>query len=477
MVKKLGTLINKESEFIHSPFNGEQILGREAISATIKLNEGKWHEVKLQSYSPFGIEFINDGLNIKQGASIALKIKLAGDETEFDGLIVNSVYEESNLKLAGVKTFIKDKTSPTDYSGQDRRAHRRWNCSEDFLPTGTAPNPVRYNDYILFRVDDISSSGLKLITSMRNKFIGIGQRLECTLSLPYAGTVKASVKVKHVNTTFYRDKEFLVMGVEFIKIDPLLLRNLGEYLLNFAKDVTVKSLNKEGFKTKHISKWLDFSYVKTEEEYMSVLNLRLQTYKNAGKVPTETKAEEMASETDAWSNILIAKSDNKIIGSIAYILPQRIEDIPMTGEVKYPEHFPDVKNTVYVWRLCVASDFRTADVTHELVSRTIYNAVINNRRYLRACVAKNLLNFYLLLGLKQTGIKYVAAGLNNIEHEILLMDIYDIISAKNISIKYWNILYSGILDYLLATSKIELSPLDKLRIWFYRAIGSIMNYI
>jgi len=88
MVKKLGTLINKESEFIHSPFNGEQILGREAITVTVKLSDGKWHEVKLQSYSPFGLEFINDGLNFKQGDPITLRVKLAGDETYFDGFIV-----------------------------------------------------------------------------------------------------------------------------------------------------------------------------------------------------------------------------------------------------------------------------------------------------------------------------------------------------------------------------------------------------
>ncbi len=98
MVKKLGTLVNKENEFIHSPFHGELIHGREAISATIKLNGGNWQEVKLHSYSPFGLEFVNNGFNLKQGDAISVRTKLAGDQNEFNGLVVNSVNDDDGVK-------------------------------------------------------------------------------------------------------------------------------------------------------------------------------------------------------------------------------------------------------------------------------------------------------------------------------------------------------------------------------------------
>lgn len=471
MVKKLGTLINKESEFIHSPFNGEQILGREAITVTVKLSDGKWHEVKLQSYSPFGLEFINDGLNLKQGDPITLRVKLAGDETEFDGLIVNSVYEENNLKLAGVRTFIKEKTSSSDYSGQDRRIHRRWSCSEDFLPTGTAPNPVRYNDYILFRVNDISSGGLRLITSMRNKFIGIGQRLECTLSLPYVGTVRAYVKVKHVTTTFYRDKEFMVIGVEFIKTDPILLKTLGEYLLNFAKEITIKSLNREGFGVRSVSKWIDFSYVKTEEEYKEVLALRLKTYTAVGKIPKGTKAEDMASLLDSKSQIVTAKYDGHVVGSIACIFPEKEEDISISGEVEYPKNFPKINELVYVWRLCVDPKYRSADITYGLISRVVNSAISSKRRYIGCSTVKNIRDFYIKCGTKDTNIKYINKNLHNLEHSILLMDTHAVVKGKGVGIKYWNLIYRDLLESLLTSGDITLTPGDRIKIWIYKKLG------
>ncbi len=477
MVKKLGTLISKESEVIHSPFNGEKIMGREALSAKIKLEDGSWHEVKLHSYSPFGIEFINKGFNFKQGEPINIRIKLAGDETEFSGLVVTSVHEDNGVRLAGVRTFVKDKLEQSEYLGSDRRSHRRWNCSEDFLPTGTAPNPVRYNDYILFRVEDISKGGLKIITSMRNKFVGIGQRLECTLSLPYVGTVRVDVKVKHVNTTFYRGKEFMVIGLEFLKTDTILLRSLGEYLLNFAKDVSVKSLNSEGFGINSVSKWLDFSYVKTEEEYKEVLDLRLRAYKSVGKVSKDTRAQDMSTEFDTKTTILVAKHNGKIVASVAYVLPNNEQEILYSKYISYPKDFPKITEIGSSWRFCVDKSFRKADTTYSLISYLAWNIIKNNRRYLYTSATKELLDFYRKCGAKKIAIPYNNKSLvTPVDDNIILMDTHEVLRGKGIGPKYWNRLYRPLLEFLLEQEKIKLTPMDAVRIWFYTKIATLLDY-
>ena len=370
---------------------------------------------------------------------------------------------------------------PQEYSGAERRSHRRWSCSEDFLPTGTAPNPVRYNDYILFRVEDISSGGLKIITSMRNKFLGIGQCLECTLSLPYVGIVRAGVKVKHVNTVFYRDKEFLIMGAEFIKTDSILLRSLGDYLLNFAKEVTVKSLNKEGFNIKNVSKWVDFSYVKTEEEYQEVLDLRLRAYKSAGKVPKDASKESMANDLDSRSKILITKHNGKIIGTIVYVIPEKEEDILICQHFPYPKSLPKISEIGCSWRFCIDKDFRHADITHKIIAYVVYNFIKNGRRYWFSGAEKDLLPIYDKYGLKTQGIVCNDFGLKSKEddgreNELIIMDTHKIIKGQNISPKYWNLLYRDLFDYLLETNEITLTPVDKLRIWFYKSIGDILVY-
>ncbi len=471
MVKKLGTLVSKESEIIHSPFHGERVMGREAINAKIRTNNTTWQDVKLHSYSPFGIEFVNDNINLKQGQSIDIRIKLAGDETEFNGLVVTSVHEHDGLKLVGVRTFKKDNSDPQTYSGAERRTHRRWSCSDDFLPTGTAPNPVRYNDYILFRVEDISSGGLKLITSMRNKFLGIGQRLECTISLPYVGTVKADVKLKHVNTTFYRGKEFMVMGVEFIKKDTILMKSLGEYLLNFAKDVTVKSLNSEGFGLKTVSKWLDFSYVKTEEEYKEVLELRYKAYKKAGKINSEQTIADMADEVDALSNILVAKYNGKIIGSLRYFTPKEVEEAILGIDKSiYLKNFPSPNKLLVSSRFCIENNFRKADLTYQFIAYLVLLAAQHEKTYVYTSTpSEDLKYFYEQCGAKKMGI-FFTNKLTGMKDEIMILNIYDSIIAKNIKPKIWVALYSDVSEYLINKLLIEVNAFDKLRMWFYRKI-------
>lgn len=320
MVKKLGTLISKQEEFIHAPFTGEQVGEKDAITAKIKTPTG-WIPAKPWRYSPFGIEIVNNtDFGLKQGESVSVKINLAGDETEFNGLTVGALYKENDVELAGIRTFIPNKDGvykPGEVS--ERRIHRRWNCSENFLPTGTAPNPIRYNDFILFRVEDISAGGMRLITSMRNKFVGVGQRLEVNISLPYVGTAQAKLQIKYVHSITLNQKEFLILGTAFLKKDMITIKKLGEYLLNFAKDVSIKSLNQEGFDIRNISKWLDFSYVKTEEEYKNVLSLRHATLKASGKLSSDKTIESMEDELDATAQIIIAKYNNKIVGTIRII--------------------------------------------------------------------------------------------------------------------------------------------------------------
>jgi len=281
---------------------------------------------------------------------------------------------------------------------------------------------------------------------MRNKFVSIGQKLECTLSLPYVGTVRADVKVKYVNTTFYRDKEFMILGVEFVKTDSILMGSLGEYLLNFAKDITVKNLNSEGFGIKNLSKWLDFSYAKTEAEYKEVLELGYNAYKSVGKIKEHMTAEDMSDEFDSKSNILIAKYNGKIVGSIRIYSPDNTTKMEITKYVTYPKKLPDVSQVVEVSRLCVDQSFRSANVTYELIANTIFATIKANRRYICTSAVKNLLDFYKKCGTKPIGTTYSNKTLNNSSHEIILLDTHDVLLGKSVSIKYWNLIYKDLLE-------------------------------
>jgi len=476
MVKRLGSLVNKENELIHSPFHGEIIRGREAITAKVKtLTSTEWKPVELHAYSPFGVEFINTPeLGLKQGEKISLRISLAGDETLFDGLVVNGAYIVDGTNIAGVRTFIRDKKGEI-YSGAERRVHRRWSCSDDFLPTGLAPNPIRYNDYVLFRVQNISIGGMKIITSMRNKFIGIDQELECNLSLPYVGTARADVKIKGINTTFYKEKEFMVLGVEFIKPDSKLLKTLGEYLLSFANDATVKSLNTEGFGIKNVSNWLDFSYVKTEEEYKGVLELRYKTYKPTGKLKDNATVEDMATEFDSRARIVIAKYQGKIVGSMRCGFPTGYHDTEASAEgverqlfLKYP-----IEKTIEVARVCIDEDYRKNGIQGELYAHAALTAIKNNRRYIYTAFVPPIPDFVEQIGFKRTGIKFVSKNLNDSPHEMVVQDVHDVALGKSIKAKNWFKTYRNLSHHLIKNNILNPTIIDLAKLYVYEKLGQI----
>jgi len=478
MVKRLGSFVNKDREIIHSPFHGEILQGRETISAKIRVNNissMEWKSITLHTYSPFGIEFVNTpDLNLKQGDKISLRISLASDETLFDGLVVNGAYNIGGTNIAGVRTFVREKKGDI-YSGAERRAHRRWSCSDDFLPTGLAPNPIRYNDYILFRVEDISVGGLKIITSMRNKFIGIGQELECNLSLPYVGTTRADVTIQRINTTFYKEKEFMVVGVEFIKPDSKLLKTLGEYLLNFAKDATIKSLNSDGFCIKNVSKWLDFSYVKTEEEYKEVLELRYKTYKAAGKLKDNATVEDVADEFDSKASIIIAKYQGRIIGSMRCVLPTKFEEMETSTEkienqtlLRHP-----VEKIIEISRLCISEEYRKNDIKSEIFAHAALTTIKNKRRYIYTAFEPSAIGAFEKIGFKKTGVKFLEDKLNDWPHEFAIQDIYGVALGKNINIKNWFKTYRNLSSYLIKNNILKPTAFNTLKLYIYEKLGAL----
>ena len=101
----------------------------------------------------------------------------------------------------------------------ERRRQVRWLCSDEFHPTGVASNPAKSNDFILFRVLDVSPSGLRLQTSLRNNFIVRGMRLDVIVSFPMVSQITVRLTVQNVSFISRNKKEFLAVGAQIRRLD------------------------------------------------------------------------------------------------------------------------------------------------------------------------------------------------------------------------------------------------------------------
>ncbi len=472
MVKRIDGLLSKESEYLHNPFIPIEIRAGDPVEAFVNCHGSEsWKSARVWRYSPFGVELVSSDIHLAKGDNLDLRLKIGKDETLFSGLVVAESYIEQGVGLSGVRLFAK---SGIESSDVEKRSSTRWRCSESFLPTGSAANPARFNDYIFFRVEDISATGMKIITSMRNKFLMRGQRLEATMSVPCVGSVQCNFEVKRIDYSNVDEKEFIVLGVEILNRDELILKTLAEYLLQFGDGVTVNSLSKEGFPLSSAYKKFDFTYVKSKDEYSEVLALRFKAYTADGKVKSGAAVGDMADEFDARSRILIVKHDGHIIGSVRIIFHEdsdklsygRYFDIP-------PEGLPDRKDYAEASRMCVDPDYRGADIFYHLAEHMVLTTVKSGRRFIVGGATGLLLEKWEKCGFKRLGINYTSKDIAGIQHELILMDTHEVAMGKGIDLKLWTRVFGKLVVYMLENRLVSPTPLDLIRINGIRALNRL----
>lgn len=463
-MKKLKHLEVIESELIHSPFYPEEIRVNDGLKAKVLIKD-TWRDYRVWAYSPFGIEilvpksdeFVDDDI-------VTIELSLLEDEIRFESIKVSSVKTESYGTIVGFRTFRKDSQAKVS---EDRRKTTRWSCPQDMLPTGTTPNPLKYNDYIIFRVEDISCGGLRLITSMRNRLVYIGQHFEANISLPLIGNVSAVLKVVHVDTIKRDSKEYLSLGTTFVKPNKILLACLSEYLLHFGKDVSTSTLKRDGFPISGYLKSFDFSYVKNTWEYEQVLNLRKKAYIAANKISDETSPKDMADEYDSRARVLIVKKDNDIIGSVRVMFHDSFEESELRKDGVTEIDGLNLDRAAEASRLCTHPNYRGIDIAYQLLSHFSLTAIKSDKRYIYGGATGAMIDFYQKAGWTVLDKTYTCSSLKNIPHKVVYVDLHQVVLGRNISRDTWLRIYKDMFYYLYEREIIHPNKLDLLRIKFF----------
>lgn len=443
----------------HHPFESKSIDFADQIRASIMQQNGRHLETKVLQMSPVGLEVLTLSLPIVQDV-YTLKMSIGKQTVELLAKMVHQKISNGNYHLA-FRTFEKDQSVTPKV---EKREKRRWTCLEKYLPTGTTPNPVGYNDFIFFRVVELSHSGLKLVSSLRNKTIVVKQRLNCAINLPMVGSLTVQVEVRNIDRVTFGQEDVLSLGCVFIGADDFILQILGEYLLNFGRDVTVSALRAEGFPVKNAAKWLDYSYVKTEKEFEEVMSLRLQAYSEVGKVSSEKTPFDMTDEFDSRAKIIAVKHSGKVVGS-ARVMLHNVGDPTEFGKyVEFPNDFPKVWEYVESSRVCTDTSVRGSDVMFEILSHIVLLAVKGNRRYVVGGAAGSLLTFYKKAGWTITDVCYRSTALVQDESRIILLDIHKVVLGHGLKIRDWKRMFSGVVEYLIDQQMLDLNPMELFRI-------------
>lgn len=466
---------------IHFPSYPVDVRPDDAIKAWVKTLATPEFVGPISVYriSPLGIEIdmtsMKEEVNypyLEVGSTLDLKVRVGNDESSFVGLIVTGRTEFDGKILIGIRWC----QSPlTGKSSNNRRQYERWLCGDGFLPTGIAPNPSKFNDFIYFSVVDISVDGMQLTTSFRNKLLIPGMVLDSIVSFPLVGQISIRLKLINARVRRNNEKDMLVLGVIFVAPDRQVKEAVGQYVMQFGPKVTPELLRSFGLKPKSVASSLAFSFVRTAEEYREVLALRKLAYEKAGKIEKSVTVEGMGDLYDTRSRIFLARHKGKAVGSFRLIFFEPHEETEHERFVKFPREFPRRDEMLNASRLCTHPEYRGSDLLFSLMQYMALSVIQSKKRWMVSGCTPELLKIYQRFGFKGTGICFKHGDLASVEEELVLWDVTGSVTGENVGPVVWNRTYSELYSHLISSRQIEISPMTSLRLKCYSFLKPLIQ--
>lgn len=430
-------------------------------------------EFRVWRMSPLGVELlVEDTTTIPKGTAVDLELKVGNQKSILCGLVVDDVITENKIHLLHMRLISKHANRTDDI---ERRNSDRWMCSDQFFPTAVASNPARFNDFVYFKIRDLSNGGMKLHTSLRNKFVMPGMTFDCIVNFPMVTQIKMKITVKNLRIEMDGTKEVLALGVTYNTTDRDVQNAVGQYLMQFGSVDSLNELINSGVYVSNVSEAVQFSYVRSKEDYDRVLALRFLAYKDAGKLKDGATEKDMADEFDARARIVIGTYKGEVVCSARLIFSQLDEKMEQEKFVHWPTTLPRRDEMVEIMRACTRPDFRGSDLLISMFKFVAIAVAQSKRKWVVICATKNMAPLYRRMGFHDVGLSYEHQGLNGLHHDILVGNVPDAMMGKSVGPIEWNFIWSDVSNYLQQYDLIELDPATNLRLGVYRLLSPIAS--
>jgi len=432
-------------------------------------------ECKVISISPLGIHLewsVESNPNGWIGDSVEIAISFPDSQSiTYHGVVVSvSQSSRSPIKMAVRVT----ESFPERPSHIERRRHTRWRCSDQFHPTGVASNPSKFNDFVLFKVMDVSRSGMRLLTSLRNKFIVRDMVLDAIVSFPMVSQVSLQLVVQNVTFVSDGNKDYLSVGVAISKPTADQRGVIGQYMAQFGDIESLQELKRDGFNPGSTDNKLEFAVVRTEQDYREVLNLRHLAYSADGKMTQSASVNDTADIHDSHARILICRYQGRAVGT-ARLTFHEYGDVTEHEEfVPWSHELPKRDESVEVTRVCTHPEHRGRGLLFSLLRYIVITGTQAGRTWVVSSSTADLVPLYRFVGLSEIGVTYKHPDLNDLEHFVLAGSMIDALAGRSVGPTAWNAVWRDALPYLSNVNALPQDGLTRLRIALYRMAAPIV---
>ena len=480
MSQTIAALSNRFKQFapdpeLHGTYYPTDVYPGEAISATIRAIDDNGpivESARIWRISPLGLELVveSDTSRLSVGCRVDVDLRIGTSSTSLAGLAIVKVTNELGNNILGIRLIDR---SPEPFDGTDRRSKPRWICGEQFIPVCVAANPARFSDFVYLRVKEISANGMRLVTSLRNKFLVKGMKLDCVASFPFISQLPLKMSIENVRLTTESGKDFLSIGVSLGELSRQERQVIGQYLIQFGEGVSLNDLRQQDLAPRSIGSSVEFSFVRTIEDYQQVLELRLVAYRTAQKIPAHFSTSNMADIYDTRSRIVIGKHKGKVVASAGLVFNEYHDRMEIEENVQWPTLLPRRDEMVEVIRNCTHPSYRGSDLLMAMFQFIAITVTQSKRRYVVIGCTPDLVGLYSRIGLERQDIEYRHSKLEDSPHTVMLGDIPKAMSGATVNPLFWNAVWAPITQYMLDTQILELTPADRARMNVYRLFAPI----
>lgn len=455
---------------VHYPIWPEDIRESDRVLARVRHRGANdaFQEMRVWRISPLGLELVETkGSTLLKGTAIDLELIVAGQRNVFEGLVVEHAISFKDKTLLAIRLHKK---VATRVSGLNRRSSPRWLCSEEFLPSAIAPTPGRLDDFIYFQIRDISSEGLQLSCSLRNKFLVPGMRLALAAVFPMGQSATINIQIARISIRSFAGRDRLIIGAQMISLTAMARSVIGQYLVQFGDVESLDELRSANFVPKRASLGVDFYNLKTEDDYRKVLELRYLAHSADDNLRADAQPWDLADLNDAKSRIMVGRFRDKIIATSRVRFPAMDDhtDIPWSNVLPRKDHVIEVS------RVATDPTFRRNDLLAALFRYSYLSVVQSERPWVVISCLDGMLGFYGRIGFRKVGIRYLEPHWRDDRVlNVMVANVYDIVAGKNVGPVYWYAVWRDLAEYYLANKLLEVSSIDYARMMLYRAIGFV----
>jgi len=459
---KLRDFSEPQNQDVHGLVFPADIRESDPISARLrKAGESEFRPQRVWRLSPFGIELAaSDDAAFDTGEIVEIEVSVGRTVTRFEGVTVRAKLSCTERPILGIRFTDRRSTSLTE---SDRRTGSRWVCNTQYDPIGIAPNPAQFNDFLYFKIRDISKSGIRAITSLRNKFIIPGMDLTLQISFPMTSQIAIPMQVTRLGITAEGGKDYLEVGLKFSELSRRHREVIGQYLVQFSDAASLQAIRRDGFFPLSLTKGIDYQFIKSEEDFRKVLDLRLRANRDAGKVPDQYTAEDMADIFDTRSRIIVGKYRNEVVGTIRLTFFEANEQLEHENYLSLPADFPKSHQILECSRAATSPEFRGSDLWTTLMQHIAIVALLAKREWVLISTTPDLVPMYKKIGFKDTGQTYEHELYPGQTQVVLLINVPAAVMGVDVGPIYWNVIWRGVARYLHESGK--LNPSTKARVY------------